>query len=573
MPTYNSEIAEKFQRMADLLEIKGANRYRVRAYRRGAQTISRLSTNIEDMIKEEKDLTELPGIGEELARKIKEIIQTKTLLALEELKEEIPASLIALLDIEGLGPKRVQKLFQKLNIVSEKDLKKALKKGKVRELEGFGEKIEENIKEALKEQTKEERMLFIVAEEIVQPLIKYLEKDKNIDRVEVAGSYRRKKETIGDFDILAISSKGEKAIDRFTQYEDVDKIISQGETRSTVKLRTGVQVDLRVVPQKSFGAALLYFTGSKEHNIALRSLAMKKGYKLNEYGLFKKKTGKRVGGKTEKEIYDILELSMIPPEIRENRGEIKAAQEKKIPQLIKLKDIKGDLHMHTTNSDGTASIKEMVEMARELGWEYIAIADHSAYLGIMQGLNEKDLKKYIKKIKEIDNEFKDISVLAGCEVDILEDGSLFFPDNILKELDIVLCAVHSHFNLKPEKQTERIIRALKNKYVNILVHPTGRKIDIRKPYDFDMEKVMKAAKENNCFLEINSQPFRLDLNQRYTKMAMDMGLKLSINTDAHNPESLRNIKYGVYQARRGWLKAGDVINTLSLNKLKEIIKK
>ncbi len=573
MPVYNSEIAEKFRKIADLLEIKGANRFRVRAYRKAARTLTGLSQSVESMVKEEKDLTELSGIGEELSKKIKEIIKTGNISKLTEIQGEIPSGLVNLLDIEGLGPKRVKQLFQELKIDSIKDLKKAIKNKEIRNLEGFGEKTEENIKEALKDKKEEKRTLLVIAEEVIQPLFNYLKKDPNINQLEVAGSYRRKKETIGDFDILASSEKGKEVIDRFIQFEDVEKIVSQGETRSTIKLRTGMQVDLRVVPDKSYGAALLYFTGSRDHNISLRNLALKKGLKLNEYGIFKKKSKKRIGGQSEKEIYKILNLSFIPPEIREDRGEVQKAKEDKIPNLIKEKDIKGDLHMHTINSDGNSTIEEMVKAARSLKREYIAITDHSGLIPVTRGLKKEEVDDYIKKIKKTDYKFKDIKVLAGCEVDIKKDGSLFFNNEVLKKFDIVLCGVHSHFNLNSKEQTERIIKALQNPYTNILVHPTGRRINKRKSYKVEMDRIVEVAKENNCFLEINSQPSRLDLNDRYAKMTKEMGLKLVINSDSHNPESLKFLKYGTYQARRGWIEKKNIINTLSLVELKEILKK
>lgn len=571
MPIYNSEIADKFRELADLLEIKGANRFRVRAYRKAAQTISNLSKRLEDMIKDEEDLTQLSGIGKELSKKIKEIIETDELSALIKAKDEIPAGLIELLNVEGLGPKRVKTLYQELGVESMKDLRKAVKKGQVNKLEGFGKKTEDNIREAIKKQKGKKRVLLAVADEIVQPLINYLKEDKNIDRVEIAGSYRRRKETIGDFDILASSSKGKEVIDRFVKFEDVKKIVSKGETRSTIKLRTGMQVDLRVVPKKSFGAALIYFTGSKNHNIALRNLAIQKGLKVNEYGVFKKKIEKRIAGTTEKEIYETLNLSFIPPEIREDRGEIQAAKEDNIPNLIKLEDIKGDLHMHTDNSDGDYSIEKMVQMSRKLGREYVAITDHSSLIPLVHGLKEEDIDDYIKKVKKVDKKFNDISVLAGCEIDIRKDGSLFFKNEILKKFDIVLIGVHSYFNLDSEQQTQRIIKAIENPYSNILVHPTGRKIQQREPYEIDMERVMKVAKENNCFLEIDAQPVRLDLNARHARMAKEMGLRLAINTDSHSPEALKFMKYGVYQAQRGWLEASDVINTLNLKELKKLL--
>jgi DNA polymerase (family 10) len=572
MPVYNSEIAKKFQKIADLLEIKGDNPFRIRAYRRGARKISSLSQNLEDMIKAGEDLTKLSAIGEDLSNKIKEFINTGKILKLKTLEKEIPAELVTLLDVEGLGPKRVKILYRKLKIDSITDLKKAIKKEQIRNLEGFGKKTEKNIAEALKEFKTKKRILLSSAEEIIQPLIQYLQKDSNIQQLEVTGSYRRKKETIGDFDLLASGIKGKEIIDRFVNYENTEKIVSQGETRSTIKLKNNIQVDLRVVPKESYGAALLYFTGSREHNITLRNLAIKKGFKLNEYGLFDKKTKEKIAGETEKEIYKKLDLDFIPPELREDRGEIYTAQQKELPKLLKLRDIKGDLHIHTINSDGDNSIEEMVQEAIKLKRRYIAITDHSGLIPITNGLKKRDVDEYIEKIKRVDQQYKEIKVFTGCEVDIKKDGSLFFKDKILKKFDIVICAIHSHFNLDFREQTERIIKAISNPYTQILAHPTGRRINHRKGYQIDMEKIMKTAKEKRCLLEINSQPSRLDLDDRFIEMAKDLEVKMIINTDAHNVKSLKNIKYGTNQARRGWLEKKNIINTLNLKEFKKLLK-
>jgi DNA polymerase (family 10) len=572
MPVYNSEIAKKFQKIADLLEIKGDNPFRIRAYRRGARKISSLSQNLEDMIKAGEDLTKLSAIGEDLSNKIKEFINTGKILKLKTLEKEIPAELVTLLDVEGLGPKRVKILYRKLKIDSITDLKKAIKKEQIRNLEGFGKKTEKNIAEALKEFKTKKRILLSSAEEIIQPLIQYLQKDSNIQQLEVTGSYRRKKETIGDFDLLASGIKGKEIIDRFVNYENTEKIVSQGETRSTIKLKNNIQVDLRVVPKESYGAALLYFTGSREHNITLRNLAIKKGFKLNEYGLFDKKTKEKIAGETEKEIYKKLDLDFIPPELREDRGEIYTAQQKELPKLLKLRDIKGDLHIHTINSDGDNSIEEMVQEAIKLKRRYIAITDHSGLIPITNGLKKRDVDEYIEKIKRVDQQYKEIKVFTGCEVDIKKDGSLFFKDKILKKFDIVICAIHSHFNLDFREQTERIIKAISSPYIQILAHPTGRRINHRKGYQIDMEKIMKTAKEKGCLLEINSQPSRLDLDDRFIEMAKDLEVKMIINTDAHNIKSLKNIKYGTNQARRGWLEKKNIINTLNLKEFKKLLK-
>lgn len=572
MIVHNSQIAEIFEQKADLLDIQGANEYRIRAYRNAARTIRRLSGRLEEMVAQDKDLTELQGIGKDLAGKIEEIVKTGKLKQLEELKKNIPVGLLKMLDIEGLGPKRVKKLYQELNISSIADLQKAIETGSVQKLEGFGEKTAQNITKALKKkEDSEKRILLVEAEKLIEPLIDYLKEDKNINQVVIAGSYRRKKETIGDFDILVTSNQGKKVIERFVNYEEVVEIISQGETKSSVKLAYGMQVDLRVVKEKSFGAALVYFTGSKAHNIRLRNLAIKKGYKVSEYGVFK--NDQQVAGKTEKEVYNFFNLDYIPPELRVDRGEIRAAKKGHLPNLIKLKDIKGDLQMHTTDSDGNNSILEMAKEAKKLGHEYIAITDHSAYLGITQGLNNKELKNQIEKIDKLNAELEGIKILKSIEVDILEDGSLDMKDSVLSQLDIVTASVHIKFGLSAKKQTARIIKAMDNPRVNIIGHLTGRVIGQREPYKLEMERLLIAAKKRNCVLEINAYPTRLDLNDLYAKAAREIGVKMAINTDAHSKEELSYLRYGVFQAQRGWLEASDVINTRPLEELKELIKR
>lgn len=572
MPVHNVEVEVIFNKIADLLEIKGANPYRIRAYRNAAMTIGGLAHNVVDLIRKKEDLTKLPGIGKDLAQKIKKIVETGELRTLNELKKEIDISLIDLLKIPGLGPKKVKKLHEKLGIKSLQGLKKAAKKKKVREVEGFGKKTEANIlKEIERLEEREKRTPYDIARQYAEPLISYLKKKKGVKQVKIAGSFRRCKETVGDLDILLSCKKGTDAIEHFVNYEEVADIISQGKSKSTVILDSGLQVDLRVISTVSWGAALHYFTGSKAHNIAIRKLALKKDLKINEYGVFK--NDKRIASKSEKEVYKQVDLPYIPPELRERRGEIKAAAKDRLPKLITLDDIQGDLHMHTKKSDGHNTILEMAKAAKKKGYKYIAITEHSKHTAIAGGLNAKELAKHIKNIEKADKKIEGISILKGIEVDILEDGSLDLPDDILKKLDVVICAVHYKFDLSKKKQTSRIIKALENPLVNILAHPTGRLIQERDPYDVDMEKIMKAAKENGCFLELNSHPDRLDLNDAYCKMAKEMGLKLSIDTDAHSTEGLDYITYGINQARRGWLEANDVINTRSLSDLKKLLKK
>ena len=570
MPIHNSEVADVFSRIADLLEIEGANQFRVRAYRKAARTIRGYPRSMADLLDEGQDLTELSGIGDDLAGKIEEIVRTGGLRQLDEIEQRTPAGLAQMLKVEGLGPKRVQQLYEELGITSLDQLEEAAKSGQIRELDGFGPKIEENILQELsRKDLEEERTRLNVAEEMARPLVAYLEDIEGVERVQVAGSYRRRKETVGDLDVLAISEAGRETIQRFVDYEDVDEIVSQGGTRSTVVFRSGLQVDVRVVPRESYGAALFYFTGSKDHNIALRNLALDQGLKVNEYGVFRDE--ERIAGETEDEIYKLFDLPYIPPELRQNRGELAAARKGRLPVLVTLDDIRGDLQMHTTGSDGDASLEEMARAALERGYEYVAITDHSPQVAVAQGLDAEALARQIDEIDRLNDDLEGITILKSIEVDILEDGSLDLPDDALARLDLRICSVHSHFGLSREKQTERIMRAMDNPYFNILAHPTGRRIGERPPYDVDLERVMEAALERGCFLEINAHPERLDLDDVQTKRAKDMGLKLAINTDAHSIAELDFMRFGIGQARRGWLEAHDVLNTRSWAKLKELL--
>ena len=558
MSVQNADVAEVLTKVADLLEIQGANPFRVRAYRNAARTISDMSRNVADMTID--NLSEFSGIGQDLAGKIREIADTGTLSQLEEIENQVPAGLDKLMKIPGLGPKRVKAIYQELDVSDIKSLKKAAKKGKIRELDGFGKKTEQRILEELeKHKGGPDRLKLFEAEQRAAPYVEYMKKSPNIKDISVAGSFRRRKETVGDLDILVTCKKSADAMERFVGYEDVRKVISKGKTRSTVVLRSGLQVDLRVMPQVSYGAALHYFTGSKAHNIAVRKIGVKKKLKINEYGVFKGK--KRVAGKTEKEVYDQVELPFIEPELREGQGEIEAAQNKKLPDLITLNDLRGELHSHTKATDGKSTFVEMARAAKDRGYDYLAVTDHSQKVAMAKGLNVKRLTGQLKDIDQLNEKLNGIRLLKGIEVDILEDGSLDLPDDILKELDVRICSVHYNRNLSQKKQTERIIRAMDNPYFNILAHPTGRMINEREPLALEMEKLMEAAVERNCFMEINAHPERLDLSDRYCRMAKQMKLKLAISTDAHSEMELDFIRFGVDQARRGWLEPDDVINT------------
>ncbi len=564
------EIAEKFNTLANLLEIEGANPFRVRAYRNAARIIGGLTKNVADLIAEGEDLTELPGIGKDLAEKIKTLIETGELAILTETETRIPSFLSDMMKIEGLGPKRVQLLYKKLHIKNAADLKIAIEKGKVRKLHGLGEKIEQTILRGIESQHAT-RIKLADAFPVANAFIQYLKQNKHVNKIECAGSFRRRKETVGDLDILVTTNAAKEVIDYFIHFAEVANVMSAGTTRAAVHLHSGIQVDLRVVPEKSYGAALLYFTGSKEHNIALRKMAVQKNLKLNEYGVFKNE--KYIAGKTEDDIYKLFDMQYIEPELREDHGEIFAAMQNDLPKLITLKDICGDLHCHTRATDGEASLEAMAKAAEAHGYEYLAITDHSKHLSVAHGLDRKDLFAQIKMIDKLNAKLKKLVILKSIEVDILENGSLDLPHDVLSELDLTICSIHSHFNLPAEQQTERILRAMDNPHFNIFAHPTGRLINERAPYGLDMERIMEAAKETKCILELNAQPARLDLNDMQCKMAKELGIKIAISTDAHSTIELGFMEFGIFQARRGWLTKSDVINTLPLRELRKLWKR
>jgi len=571
MPVLNVEIAEIFREVADLLEIAEANPFRVRAYRNAARTIETLPRSAHTMVAEGEDLTKLSGIGEDLAAKIEEIVKTGGLKQLEKLEQRTPAELADMLDVSGLGPKRVARLHETLGIETLDELKAAAEQEEIETLHGFGEKTQAKILQSLREQKEEKRTRLDIAEQTAQPLVRYLKQGPDVQEAIVAGSYRRRKETVGDLDILVISESGTEAMAYFVDYEDVDEILSQGETRATVVLRSGMQVDVRVVAQESYGAALLYFTGAKAHTIHLRDMALDRGWKVNEYGVFKDQ--ERIVGESEEEIYALFDLPFIPPELREDRGEIAAGQAGNLPDLITLDDIRGDLQTHTTASDGKASLEAMARAVQERGYAYFAVTDHSAHVGVIQGLDAGELARRIDEIAALDEKLASFRLLAGIEVDILKDGTLALPDDVLARLDVCVCSVHTHFDLPHDQQTERIIRALDNLHVHILAHPTGRRINERRPYAVDMERLIGAAKERGCYLEINANPERLDLNARHARMAKEMGLKLAISTDAHSVSGLDFMRFGVNQARRGWLATEDVLNTRSWEALQKLLER
>jgi DNA polymerase (family X) len=568
---HNTEIAQRFQRLADLLEIEGANPFRVRAYRNAARTIEGLPHSVAAMVADGADLTELPGIGKDLAGKIREIVESGHLALLDQVSTHLPEQLAELAAIPGLGPKRVKALYDALGITSVKELEQAARAGNIRRLPGFGAKSEENLLAEIQRRTgREPRIPLPAAERFAEPILEHIRQTTGVIKAILAGSYRRRQDTIGDLDILVSCRNPAAVIDRFVAYADVDQIVSKGTTRATIVLRTGLHVDLRVVPEASYGAALQYFTGSKAHNIAIRSLAVKKGLKINEYGVFRGETA--IAGATEEEVYRQVGLPYLVPELRENRGEIEAALKKTLPRLVTLKDLRGDLHCHSKASDGNATIEGMARAARERGYEYVAICDHSPRVTIAHGLSPQRFMQQMEEIDRLNTRLEEITVLKGAEVDILEDGSLDLPGDVLRQLDLTVCAVHYHFRLSKAKQTERIIRAMDHPAFNILAHPTGRMLNEREPYEVDMERLMSAAKERGRILEVNAQPARLDLTDVHCKLAKDMGVRVAISTDAHRTADLALIRFGIDQARRGWLEAGDVLNTKSWKELKKILK-
>ncbi|MBI4146183.1 DNA polymerase/3'-5' exonuclease PolX [Candidatus Woesearchaeota archaeon] len=568
----NKEIANMFFEMADVLEMKGVD-WKPNAYRKAARSLESLELPVEQVYAESgvKGLREIPGVGEGLAKKIEEFLKTGMMKEFDELINSIPRGVEEMMHVPGLGPKKVMRLFKELKIRNVQDLERAAREGRLSKLPGFGEKSEQDVLRGLgllKQGS--ERKLLSIALPLAREFAQRLSRVNGVIRAEPAGSVRRLKETIGDIDILVISKNSERVMDFFTGMPEVQTILAKGQTKSTVILKDGLQADVRVLEEKSFGAALQYFTGSKEHNVALRQLAIKKGFKLSEYGLFRK--DKYVCGRSEEEVYSKLGLKLVPPELRENSGEIVAAQKNKLPKLLSFDAMKGDLHMHSNWSDGLHSIEQMARAAQSRGYKYIAITDHSKSERIANGMDEKRLKSYLKEIDKV-QEKVDIQILKGAEVDILPDGSLDFADNVLKELDIVLAAVHSRFKSSREEMTKRILKALDNKYVNILVHPTGRLINQREPYQLDLEKVMTKAKEQGIALELDCYPTRLDLKDSHVRMAIERGCKISIDTDSHATDHLRHMELGIAQARRGWAGVKDVINAWPLKKLERFLRR
>jgi len=568
MPVQNAEIAAMFDQAAELLEIQGENPFRVRAYRRAARVIDSLPQSVTSLLSAGRDLSELPGIGKDLAHRIADIVDSGHFELLDSLKKKLPGQLGEIAALPGLGPKRVKLLHDQLKVRTLADLRRAIAAGRLRAIRGFGPTIEKKILAGLEKPTAEKRFKLSVAEAEAEALVTFLRDGK---RVIVAGSYRRRRDTVGDLDVLVTAQDGPAVGDRLLGYENVGEVLAHGPTRTTVVLRSGLQVDVRVVPEQSYGAALLYFTGSKAHNIALRSLANEHGWKLNEYGLFAGR--RRIAGASEEEVYQKLGLAFIPPEMREDRGEIALAKAHRLPELVALSDIRGDLHVHSDWTDGTATIAEMAAGAQARGYAYMAVTDHSRRVAMAHGLDAARLSRQIRDIERLNKTLNGFTILKGIEVDILKDGSLDLPDSILARLDVVVAAVHSHFDLAQEAQTDRVVRAMTNRHVSIVAHPSGRLIGEREPYAIDMDRVISAARDLGCCLEINAEPDRLDLNDVHAHAAKEMGVKLAISTDAHSVNGFGSMRFGIDQARRGWLTAADVLNTRPLPQLRQLLKR
>jgi DNA polymerase (family 10) len=571
MTVQNAEIADRFEQLAGLLELEGANPFRVRAYRNAARFIRGHSRNLAELLDEGADLAELPGIGKDLAGKIATLVRTGRLPLLEQLTARVPAPLLAMTRIEGLGPKRAQALYRALKVRSLEDLARAARSGRIRELPGFGIRTEQLIAErAARAATGEHRLRLVDAEQVAGPLVEYLRRLDGVRQVEVAGSFRRRRETVGDLDVLVGARRGAKVMDRIVRYQEVVEVQAQGTTRATLRLRNDLQVDVRVVPMATFGAALHYFTGSKAHNIAVRRLAMARGLKLNEYGLFRGE--RRIGGRTEAEVFDAVGLPVIPPELREDRGEIQAARRKRLPRLVRLEDIRGDLHCHSRATDGRDTIEAMARAAAARGYEYLSINDHSRHVTVAHGLDRRRLLEQVRAIDRLNARLDGIVILKSVEVDILDDGRLDLPDSVLQELDFTVCAIHYGFGYARARQTDRILRAMDNPHFAILAHPTGRLINAREPYEIDLERVLEGARERGRIMELNAQPDRLDLDDRACRLAKEIGVKLAISTDAHRVADLDLMRFGLDQGRRGWLEAADVVNTRPLQELRRLLR-
>ena len=568
----NAEIARVFRDVAELLELSTANPFRIRAYRNAARVVEDSAESIAGIARQEPEkLRELPSIGEDLAGKIETIVRTGTLPLLDELARKAPPGATALMHVPGIGPKRAKVLSKRLGVRSVKGLARAAKTGKVHGLRGFGRKTEEHIlEEAAARTSTERRELRARAAQYGEPLVAYMESGPGIRRAEIAGSFRRGRETVGDLDLLVESEDGPASVRHFLAYPDVRRVTAHGRTRAAVRLAGGLQVDLRVLPRDSYGAALHYFTGSKAHNIAVRKLGRDLGLKINEYGVFR--GTKRIAGREEREVFEAVGLPWIPPELREMRGELDAARDGTLPHLIELGHIRGDLQVHTTDSDGRASLDAMVDAAEALGYEYVAVTDHTPTIRVAGGLDRAAFRRQMHRIDRLNAGHRKVTVLKGAEVDIHADGSLDLDDDTLAALDVVLVSLHSSLGLSPERQTERVVRALRNPYAQIFAHPTGRLISDRRGAQFDLDEICRVAASEGVILEINAQPERLDLDDIAARRAQELGASFAIDTDAHSTEEMRFMRWGVDQARRGWIDRSHVVNTRPLDKVMALLR-
>ncbi|MBV9608246.1 MAG: DNA polymerase/3'-5' exonuclease PolX [Acidobacteria bacterium] len=579
MPTFdNKTVATILYETADLMEIRGDDPFRIRSYRRAAEALEGLPQPLVELVEDTKKLLEIPGIGKGMAANIQEIYKQGRLSLHAELLEKYHPSMLELLKISGLGPKTIALIWDAYKVCDVAGVEKLAREGKLRELPRMGEKHEQKILKSIEQYQKiSGRYLLDEADRTAEKLMGHLKGLPGVDKVTPAGSLRRGRDTVGDLDILVTGNcctnekQRDAVMERITTFPGVMDTIAKGENKVSIKLRNGMQVDVRVLPPDSFGAAMQYFTGSKTHNVSLRQRALKMGYTLSEYGLERLKDEKRVAGGAEEEIYSKLGLEFIPPEMRENCGEIELAEQHKVPQLVTLKDIKGDVHMHTAETDGRCSIEEMAEAARERGYEYMAITDHTKNLAFANGLDDKRAEEHIRRIRaaKVDG----IRIFAGIEVDILLDGTLDLSDSVLEQMDIVIASVHSHFQLDAKQMTDRLLRVMENKHVSLIGHPTGRILLRRDAYEYDMDAVLKAAAKNKVAMELNAYPDRLDLCDRHLRQARETGVKVVINTDSHHTSHMEKIKYGVLQARRAWLTKADVLNTLAPDKFAKAMKK
>ena len=582
----NVEIAGVLEELGNLLEIQGSNPFRIRAYRNAVLTVRGLTRPLAAMVEEGEDLTALPAIGKDMSAHIVELIQTGGLARLAEVSTEIPRSLVQLVKLDGVGPKKAKKLWESLGVTTVDELEVALKAGRVESLAGFGATSVAKILASIDDFRRYSgRFLLSKVDALIEPLLAHMREAPGVERIEVAGSYRRRKETIGDVDLLVQAELPAPAVmEHFTAFGSVEKVVAAGDTRGSVVLRSGLEVDLRVIPARSFGAALHYFTGSKEHNVAVRQIAQRQGLRVNEWGVFRmpegvdpadvgKEDGDRVAGETESSVFEVLGMRWVPPVLRENRGEVEAALgvalDNSVPDLVTLEDIQGDLHMHSTWSDGKASVEEMALACKARGYRYLAMSDHSPALAMVGGITPERAVDQWEEIDQVQGGLDGITIFKSLEVDILRDGSLDMTDEVLEALDLVLVSVHSLMEMDRVSMTDRVITAIQHPQVDILAHPTGRLLGRREPFQLEMEEVLQAARDLDVAVEINANPSRLDLNDVHAHRAKELGVKVCINTDAHSVQRLDHMSYGVDQARRAWLNREDVLNTMTLAQFRE----